>query len=150
MPDPVTFLGVGIGALGTGALTWLWRVYVHSDARRERRETKAAEVEQHREDLTLELLKAARADSQAARSEIEDVRAENRALQSLEQHFYHFEQALDHLEAILTADDEPARVVAERNARAFLLRMRRIQQAKGEIQQGIQIIESANRLESKE
>lgn len=137
------------GAVATFLATWGWQAYVHRDARQERREAKAAEVDVQRDQLAIELLAAARDERKEAREELEDVRRENRALQSLEQHFYHFEQALDHLEAILTAEDESARALAERNAKAFLLRMRRLQQAKGNIQQEVQVIESANRLEER-
>ncbi|HWW56349.1 MAG TPA: hypothetical protein VN047_05605 [Sphingopyxis sp.] len=72
-------------------------------------------------------------------------------MRAIEQHFYHFEQALEHLEAVLSSADDPdARAVAEKNATAFLQRMRRLQQAKGNIQQEIQVVESANRLERKD
>jgi hypothetical protein len=137
-------------AVAASAVTWAWQLYVHRDARRERREEKAAEVDKHRDQLAIELLSAARAERQEAREELDDVRRENRALQSLEQHFYHFEQALDHLEAILTAGEESARAVAERNATAFLARMRRLQRAKGNIQQEIQVVESAKRVGERE
>ncbi|ALH82899.1 hypothetical protein [Sphingopyxis macrogoltabida] len=150
MTEPVTFLGVGLGAIGTGALTWLWRFYIHRDARRERDETKAIEVEKHRDDLTLQLLRAAKDEVAEARQEAKVAREENNALRAIEEHFYHFDQALNHLEAVLTATDADTRAVAEKNAKAFLARMRRLQRAKGNIQQEVQIIESANRLEGKE
>lgn len=150
MSDPVTILGVGIGAIGTGALTWIWRLYVHRDARREREETKAVEVEKHRDDLTLQLLSAAKDEVAQARQEAKDERERRNALQAIEEHFYHFEQALNHLEAVLTATDADTRAVAEKNAKAFLIRMRRLQQAKGNIQQEIQVVESANRIERKD
>ena len=51
----------------------------------------------------------------------------------MEQHFYHFQQSLDHLEALLFADTPEAQAAAERNARAFLARMRRLNEAKGTI-----------------
>ncbi|ALJ15371.1 hypothetical protein [Sphingopyxis macrogoltabida] len=143
-------IGAAPWAVATFALTWAWQVYVHRDARRERREAKAAEVEQHRDDLTLKLIKTATDEAAQVRKEIEEVRQENKALRALEEHFYHFEQALNHLEAVLTATDADARKVAEKNANAFLTRMRRLQQAKGNIQQEVQIIESASRLEGRD
>lgn len=142
-------LGVAPWAIATFAATWIWQLYVHRDARKERREANAAEVEKHRDDLTLKLIKAATDEAREARKEVEEVRQENKALRALEEHFYHFEQALNLLEAVLTANDNDARAVAEKNAMAFLSRMRRLQEAKGNIQQEIQIVESAQRLEGK-
>jgi hypothetical protein len=143
-------LGVAPWTIATFAATWVWQFYVHRDARRDRRDAKAAEVEQHRDDLTLKLIKTATDEAAQVRKEIEEVRQENKALRALEEHFYHFEQALNHLEAMLTATDADMRKVAEKNATAFLTRMRRLQQAKGNIQQEIQIVESANRIEGKD
>lgn len=148
--DPHNFLGVAPWVVATFAATMAWQMYVHRDARRERREAKAAEVEQHRDDLTLRLIKQATEEAQQARREVEEVRQENKALRALEEHFYHFEQALNHLEAVLTATDADARAVAEKNANGFLSRMRRLQEAKGKIQQEIQIVESANRIEGRD
>lgn len=154
--DPHNFLGVAPWVVATFAATMAWQMYVHRDARKERREAKAVEVEQHREDLTLQLIKTATDEAAIVRREIDEVRQENKSLRqentsllALEEHFYHFEQALNHLEAVLTAADPDARAVAERNANAFLSRMRRIQKAKGDIQQSIQIVESASRLDGK-
>lgn len=131
-----------IGGIGT----WLIQLYVHRDVRREKRLAKAEQVERQRDDLTLQLIKTVSEEAAQMRSEIEEVRQENKALRALEEHFYHFEQALNHLEAMLTATDADTRAVAERNASAFLTRMRRLQQAKGNIQNEIQVVESANRL----
>lgn len=59
------------------------------------------------------------------------MRDEVKKLRAMENHFYHFQQSLDHLEALLTASTPEEREVAERNARGFLNRMRRLQEAKG-------------------
>lgn len=149
MMDAHQILGVAPWLVIGGVGTWLIQLYVHRDARRDRRLAKAEEVETHRDDLTLKLIKAAAEEAAQARKEVEEVRQENKALRALEEHFYHFEQALNHLEAVLTASDSGERAAAERNATAFLTRMRRLQEAKGNIQQEIQIVESANRIEGK-
>ena len=131
--------------------TGAWAVYLHFHGVRKDERNEAAAVEIHRDDLVIKLLAAAREEVAEGRAEVEEVRQENKALRAIEQHFYHFEQALEHLEAVLSAGEDPdARAVAEKNAKAFLLRMRRLQQAKGNIQQEIQIVESANRLERKD
>ncbi|APZ98078.1 hypothetical protein BWQ93_05975 [Sphingopyxis sp. QXT-31] len=138
------------GAVVTFIATWGWQAYVHRETRQERRETKAAEVEQHRDELTFQLLRAAKDEVAEARKDAKEAREEMNALRAIEEHFYHFEQALNHLEAVLTADGPEARAVAEKNATAFLARMRRLQQAKGNIQQEIQVIESAHRLDERD
>lgn len=143
-----------VGAAFTFLAGWGWQAYVHRDARaerrEERREAQATEVDKHRDDLALKLLQAATDEVREVRTEIEEVRKENRALRALEEHFYHFEQALNHLEAVLTAANPEERAIAEKNATAFLARMRRLQQAKGNIQQEIQVIESAHRLDERD
>lgn len=135
-----------IVACATGA----WAVYLHLHAvkKDERKDTAAVEI--HRDDLVIKLLAAAREEVAEGRAEVEEVRQENKALRAIEQHFYHFEQAMDHLEAVIYSEDADARAVAEKNAKAFLTRMRRLQQAKGNIQQEIQIVESAIRLDGKD
>jgi hypothetical protein len=85
----------------------------------------------HRDELTFQLLQNARLEMASARIEVEDLRDEVRKLRSMENHFYHFQQSLDHLEALLFSDSSEARAAAERNARAFLTRMRRLNEAKG-------------------
>ena len=140
---------VAVAPWAVACATGAWAVYLHFHGVRKDERNEAASVEIHRDDLVIKLLAAAREEVAEGRAEVEEVRQENKTLRAIEQHFYHFEQALEHLEAILSADDPDARAVAEKNARAFLLRMRRLQQAKGNIQQEIQIVESASRLERK-
>lgn len=142
--------GVAPWMIIAAIVAWLGRAYVYRDRKRSEDATATANVDMHRDDLAIKLLRAANEEVQQVRSEIEDVRQENKALRALEQHFYHFQQALEHLEAVLTAADEATRAVAERNATAFLSRMRRLQQAKGTIQQEIQVVESASRLDGKD
>lgn len=128
-----------------------WAVYLHFHAVNKDERKDAAAVEIHRDDLVIKLLAAAREEVAEGRAEVEEVRQENKALRAIERHFYHFDQALEHLEAILSAgDDADARAVAEKNATAFLARMRRLQQAKGTIQQEVQIVESAERLNERD
>ena len=88
-------------------------------------------LEIHRDELTFELLQNARQEMADARIEVDDLRDEVRKLRSMELHFYHFQQSLDHLEALLFAETQELRVAAERNARAFLTRMQRFNEAKG-------------------
>lgn len=93
-------------------------------------------LEEHRDSLTFELLEAARA-------ELTEMRVEVQRLRPMEAHLIHFEQALEHIERLLGADNEQARMMAERNARAFLNRMRRLADARGTIANEAQRIDSA-------
>ena len=80
---------------------------------------------------------------QSARIEVEELREEVRKLRSMENHFYHFQQSLEHLEALLFANTAEERSVAEHNARAFLNRMKRLQDAKGTLTNEAQRVASA-------
>lgn len=71
-----------------------------------------ADIEAHRDNLTLDLLKAARDEAKAARAETVSV------------HLVHLEEALDHIHALLHADGDAERKAAEKRAKAFLRRMR--------------------------
>lgn len=71
-----------------------------------------AEIDQHRDKLTLELLKAARDEAAAVRKE------------TVSLHAVHLEEALDHLYALLNANTPEEKKAAEVRARAFLRRMR--------------------------
>lgn len=103
----------------------------------------AATVDASRDDLAIELLSSARAEVVIApRAEMESLRDEMKALRAMEQHFYHFQQALDHLAAVLFAKDPGEKATAERNARAFLTRMTRLQEAKGTIANEAQRIDA--------
>lgn len=144
-------LGATPWVILTALATWAGAMWKYSDERQARKETKALAVEQHRDDMILTLLATVKEENARALTELAEVREENRALRSLEQHFYHFQQAIENLEALLSSADDPgARAVAERNATAFLERMKRIQQAKGDIQQSIAVIEAAERIDDRE
>ena len=93
------------------------------------------QLEEHRDALTFQLLEAARAEVAAARLEVQQLRP-------LEQHLYHFQQALEHIEAMLSASEEQ-RLMTERNARAFLNRMRRLNDARGAPPSEVQRTETA-------
>lgn len=86
--------------------------------------------------LTFDLLAAARADSAAVRQELADHRMVSARAQ-------HLDEALDHLEEILTAEGEIDRKRAEKRARAFLKRMR---PTVGDLRQEVQRSDSAREL----
>lgn len=119
----VDLVGAAPFALLTGAGTWLFQGLAHRREIRKMTLENTAQIETSRDGLAIELLSSARSEVMTARAEMEGLREEIKSLRPLEQHFYHFQQALDHLAAVLNANDVDSRAIAERNARAFLARM---------------------------
>ncbi len=140
----VDVLGVAPWVIISALATWCGQWFLYRKQIRQMELSHSAElkrielehsskVESSRDELTIELLSNARGEVITARSEMEGLRDEVRSLRAIEQHFYHFEQSLDHLECLLNAATVDERATAERNAKAFLTRMRRLQEAKGTI-----------------
>jgi hypothetical protein len=121
----------------SAVLAWVTQARMYrtkrDDEKADEKKDNARTLEIHRDELTFELLQSARTEMQSARIEVEELRDEVRKLRSMENHFYHFQQSLEHLEALLFANSPEERAVAEHNARAFLNRMKRLQDAKGTI-----------------
>lgn len=132
------FFGVAPWMILTAVATWVGQAFLYRKDWRKMELDHKANIEASRDDLAIELLSSARAEVVTARSEMESLRDEMKSLRSMEQHFYHFQQALDHLAAVLFAKDEAEKSTAERNARAFLTRMTRLQEAKGTIANEVQ------------
>lgn len=130
---PPEILGVAPWAVLSAAVAWGTAMWKYREKQKKEKVDQSDRLEIHRDELTFELLQNARQEMASARVEVEDLRDEVRKLRAMEQHFYHFQQSLDHLEALLFADSVDARETAERNARAFLSRMRRLNEAKGTI-----------------
>lgn len=137
--DLNSFLGgVAPWMVITALVTWIGQAFVYRREWRKMELDHAAQVDVSRDSLAVELLSSARQEVVTARAEMESLRDEMKALRAMEQHFYHFQQALDHLAAVLFAKDDAEKTTAERNARAFLTRMHRLQEAKGTIANEIQ------------
>jgi hypothetical protein len=134
---PSEFLGVAPWVVLSAALTWAANAWVYSAKRTDAKKLAQHQSDDrliiHRDELTFELLQNARLEMASARIEVEDLRDEVRKLRSMENHFFYFQQSLDHLEALLFSETTEARATAERSARAFLNRMRRLNEAKGTI-----------------
>jgi hypothetical protein len=147
---PSEILGVAPWVIITALVSWFGTMYVYRE--KIKREVKkevndsADRLEIHRDELTFQLLQNARTEMSSARVEVEDLRDEVRKLRSMENHFFHFQQSLDHLEALLLAKTSEDRAAAERNARAFLNRMKRLQEAKGTIANETQRLASGNEI----
>lgn len=139
---PSEFLGVAPWVALSAAVSWGAQAFIYRSRRAEARTTAQNEADDrliiHRDELTFQLLQNARLEMASARIEVEDLRDEVRKLRSMENHFYHFQQSLDHLEALLFSETDEARSTAERNARAFLTRMRRLNEAKGTLANEVQ------------
>ncbi len=132
-------------AAGTAVLTWAGQAWKNRiDARRLRVEERNAQfehdvqIETHRDELLIQLISNARSEVTMARTEMEDLRDQLKQLRAMEQHFYHFQQSIEHLSAIINADNAGERADAERSAKAFLKRMERLQEAKGTIANEVQ------------
>jgi hypothetical protein len=139
------FGGIAPWVIVTALVTWIGQAFIYRKDWRKMELEHAAKVDASRDSLAVELLSSARAEVVTARAEMETLRDEMKALRAMEQHFYHFQQALDHLAAVLFAKDEPEKAAAERNARAFLARMQRLQDAKGTIANEIQRMDAGLR-----
>ena len=124
------FLGVAPWVVLSAVVSWGAAAWTYHEKAKKEKAEQGDRLEVHRDGLTFELLQNARREMVNARVEVDDLRDEVRKLRAMEQHFYHFQQSLDHLEALLFAETIEARATAERNARAFLTRMRQLNEAK--------------------
>jgi len=135
-------IGVAPWVIITALMTWIGQAFIYRKEWRKMELEHAATVDASRDGLAIELLSSARAEVVTARAEMESLRDEMKALRAMEQHFYHFQQALDHLSSVLNAKNAGERAAAERNARAFLNRMNRLQEAKGTIANEVQRVDA--------
>lgn len=131
---PSEFLGVAPWVVLSASVSWGAAAWAYREKAKKEKVEQGDRLEVHRDSLTFELLQNARQEMANARVEVDDLRDEVRKLRAMEQHFYHFQQSLDHLEALLFAETIEARATAERNARAFLVRMRQLHEAKKQSQ----------------
>lgn len=136
---------LGTSAIAAATLVggWIGAVWVYRDKIRKEKVEQGDRLEIHRDDLTFELLKTAREEVAGARIEMNALRDEVQTLRALEQHFFHFQQALDHLDAVLYAPTPEERKAAERAAKAFVTRMKRLHEARGTITNEVQRGQSA-------
>ncbi len=146
MSTATTIFGVAPFVAVTAVLTWGGTVWGIREKRKLDADAQADRLEIHRDDLTFQLLTAARNEVTAAYSETKVLRDEVSKLRSLEQSFFHFLQALDHIEAVCFADTDEIKKAAERNAKAFLKRMRRLNEAKGTLANEAQLNNSVIKL----
>jgi hypothetical protein len=144
MPSEV--LGVAPWVILAAVVSWFSSLYANRTRLQKKAGDQADRLVVHRDELTLQIIRAGREEISTARIEVEDLREEVRKLRAMETHFYHFQQSLDHLEALLIARTPEEREAAERNARAFVNRMRRLQEAKGTISNEAQRHISESRL----
>lgn len=134
MMDIATLMIAAAGGGGTTmaaqAIGGWFKVRAHTEDLRSSRE-------QHNDKLAIELMTAAREEVAAARVEAAEMR-------SLQLRLTHFEEAIDHIQALYDNGDDPA---VRRRAQQFLTRMRRISDARGAVVNEVQIIQSRERIE---
>jgi hypothetical protein len=132
---PIEFLGVAPWVAVSAGVSWVAQAWIYRVKRADDKVTAQHETDDrlimHRDELTLQIIRTGREELTSARIEVDDLRDEVRKLRVMEGHFFHFHQSLDHLEALLTASTPEERKLAERNAQAFLARMRRLNAARG-------------------
>lgn len=140
------FLTVVPFAVVSSVVTWGAQAFAYSRKRKTEKVDHSDKLEIHRDQFTLELLQTARSELTLVRGELNVMREETGALRKLEQHVYHFQESLEHLETLLRAETDVDLAQAKRNANAFLIRMRRLQEAKGTILNEVQRRQSELRL----
>ncbi len=132
------FLGTGYLALKFYTANKKLRIESGSADASARAGERAADLalETHRDELTIQLLTAARSECEALRLELE------RRGPVSEEHVRHFQTALNHIEAIVMAENPGERKTAERAALAFLNRMRRLADVRGTLMNEAQRLQS--------
>jgi hypothetical protein len=113
--------GAGAATIYLGQVLLQWRKQESSSG---------LEIKKHRDRLTIEMLEMARAEVTAARAEVQDLRKELETrerdldrLRGVEWRLSAFDEAIQHVEALLTSDARGGREAAENAARVFLARM---------------------------
>lgn len=134
----IDFLGVAPFAVLTAIAGWFGSAWNSRERKAKDKIEHDDRLEIHRDGLFFQLLQAARDDVTVASTEMKSLREEVKTLRAMEQHFFHFLQALDHIEAIVFAETPALRATAERAAKAFVKRMRRLNEAKGTIANEVQ------------
>jgi hypothetical protein len=110
------------------------------------------EIKKHRDRLTIDMLELARAELSAARSEIKDLRVDLDArdgellrLRRIEWRLSAYEEAIEHIEALLIADQVGSREAAEHAAKGFLARMEAMKQLVGDAANAEQVARAGRR-----
>jgi len=132
----VTLFGAG-GALAAGKL-WVANRKLTLDARSKEQEGDL-KIEEQKDQLTQELLKS-------ALSQVAQLTLEVERLRPNTEHLYNAKQAFEYLEMILFPDSPEEKLSAERRARVFLARMKRVEEAQGTIRNEVQRQQSGSHL----
>lgn len=133
------FLAIVPFAVVSSVVTWVAQGWAYRHRRKVEHIEKSDRLEIHRDEFTLQLLQNARSEITLVRGEINELREERSILLKLEEHVYHFQESLDHLERLLLAETSEDLAQAKRNAAAFLKRMRRLQDVKGTVLNEVQV-----------
>jgi hypothetical protein len=98
---PSEVLGVAPWVIITAIVSWFSSKIANREKAKKEALENADRLEVHRDELTFQLIASARQEMSAARVEVDDLREEVKKLRAMENHFYHFQQSLEHLEALL-------------------------------------------------
>ena len=126
-----------VGATGLGGLsTWLGQTglayFKHRAHAQQVKGEQTLTLQQHHDKLTFELLRAAREEVAAARVEAQELKA-------LQLRLIHFDEAMEHIEALLRATDPAEQAIVNRRAQQFLIRMKRFSDAAGALRNEVTV-----------
>lgn len=103
------------GLMASGATIWVQWLRSGSDTYKTNR-TVSADLEKHWTHTTLELV-------DAFHQELKEAKSELSALRPMAVRLAHFEEALDHIRNLISAETEKEKTLADNRARDFLHRM---------------------------
>jgi hypothetical protein len=140
-------------AVSSGGVTWFAtfaREYMKTRAERlTKADDREIKIDQHRDQLMLELLAAARSENAQVNIALVAARQESDILRQAQNRSAHFDQCLEHLEILLKArqgGNAEEIKAAERMAQAFVTRMRRLAAAQGTMANEVQVAISTEAL----
>ncbi|PKB19668.1 hypothetical protein B0I00_1908 [Novosphingobium kunmingense] len=149
-PGWLAWLNSGAAVTAGAAIAWLFNAWIEARKTRDDR-TSASEqtqlrVGEHGTELMKEVLRVVRADLDAAKLEVAQLRGEMAAFQDIERRLMHFEEALFHIDHLIRAEETGDREAAEHAAELFLTKMRALRQLRGDEANREQAARAAGRL----
>lgn len=149
-PAWLEWLNGGALAAAGGAVAWIVSTWQNARKSRDDREIAAEhtklKVGEHGTELMKEVLRVVRADLDAAKLEVAQLRGEIAALQDIEKRLMHFDEALFHIEQLIRAEETGDREASENAAKIFLAKMTALREARGIAANREQAARAAGRL----
>jgi hypothetical protein len=154
LPDWLAVPGLtGAGAMGYYLVQSFIAWRKHAKEQEKARSSTGLEIKKHRDGLMLDLLEQARAELAVARTEIKELRGELEIrddqldrVRRIEWRLEYYDEAIDHIEALLSAEIEGGREAKEHAARLFMARHEAMKLRAGELAQKEQQHRAARKL----